>query len=133
MRTGRAARRPRRRSLSRLAPLAALAALVLDVACSSESSLVGEGACDGYCFKIVGAKCKDSPTREQCLDECIFHQGDCAREWNDWARCTVIDATIACDSVTAQPKVVGCDTFQAAVAGACVHPYEPDAGSFDAR
>ena len=42
--------------------LVSLLALALD--CSSQSSLVGQGACEGYCFKIVGAKCKTSPTRE---------------------------------------------------------------------
>ena len=110
-----------------------LVGLVLAVACSSESSLVGEGACDGYCFKIVGAKCKDSPTRDGCLDECLYYQGECPREWNDFARCTVIDSTIACDSVTAQPKVVGCDTFDQAVQRQCKQRYVPDAGSFDAR
>lgn len=112
---------------SRLLRLALLSLL----SCSSQSTLVGQGACEGYCFKIVGAKCKSGPTRERCLDECLFYQGDCAREWNDYVRCSAIDATIACDSGTAQPKVVGCDKFQRASTNVC-HRYTPEAGSFDA-
>jgi len=110
----------------------ALAGLAFHLACapscSSESSLVGQGACEGYCFKIVGAKCKSSPTREACIDECLFHQADCTREWNDWLRCSSIDATIACDSATTEPKVVGCDKFQTAVTRTCKAVYVPDAG-----
>ncbi|MEO7091868.1 MAG: hypothetical protein ABI175_01375 [Polyangiales bacterium] len=101
-----------------------LLVLVALVACSSESTLVGAGACDAYCFKLVGAKCKASPTREACLDECTYYQGQCAREWNDFLRCATIDATIACDSGTSKPKVIGCDKFQAAGAKVC--------GSYDA-
>jgi hypothetical protein len=98
--------------------------LVAAVACSSESTLVGQGACDAYCFKLVGAKCKASPTRDDCLLECGFYQQACTREFNEFLRCATIDATIACDSGTSKPKVIGCDRFQAANSKVC--------GTFDA-
>jgi hypothetical protein len=101
-----------------------LLALSSALACSAESTLVGQGACDGYCFKIVGAKCKASPTRDECLAECGYYQTQCAREWNDFVRCATIDATIACDSGNSKPKVVGCDKFQLAASKVC--------GSYDA-
>jgi hypothetical protein len=100
-------------------------------ACSSNSTPIGAGACDAYCQKIVGAKCKNPPSRELCLDECQFHVSDCHDPQVAFLRCATIDANIACDSGNGQPRVQGCDTYSHALQNdPTCHVYVPDAALF---
>ncbi|GAC1351478.1 MAG: hypothetical protein NVS3B20_02540 [Polyangiales bacterium] len=89
------------------------------MACSSSSSLVGNGACDGFCTKWVGAHCTKGPTAADCLTKCLTDQGRCREEENALLHCATVDGTIACETGSFSPKVLGCDKFVNAIA-ACL-------------
>lgn len=76
--------------------------------CSSESRLTGGGACESFCGKWVGARCRNSPTKESCLTECYEEQGRCRIEANAFLKCATIEAQIACETGSGQPRVLGC-------------------------
>jgi hypothetical protein len=97
-----------RRVLVPLALTAVLAAHVVTGGCSSESSLTGGGGCEAYCTKWIGARCRNSPTKEACLDQCHDEQSRCRTEANALLKCATIEAQIACETGSGQPRVVGC-------------------------
>lgn len=76
--------------------------------CSSSSRLVGEGGCDAFCSKLVGARCRNGPKREDCLEACLDQQTRCRPEANAYLRCATIEANIACESGSGAPRVIGC-------------------------
>lgn len=90
----------------------AIAALLLGHAatggCSSESRLTGGGACESFCSKWVGARCRNSPTKEACLAKCGDEQARCRTEANAFLKCATIEAQIACETGSGQPRVLGC-------------------------
>ncbi len=86
--------------------------------CSSESTLVGDGACDAYCTKIVGAKCRGSLDKDACKKSCLSDQSYCATEENDFLRCANQNGTVNCNG-GAVPSITGCDHYLPARDTAC--------------
>ncbi len=76
--------------------------------CSASSSITGGGGCESYCNKLVGARCRNGPTREKCLEECHDQQGRCEPETNALLKCATIESTVACETGSGQPRVLGC-------------------------
>ncbi len=104
-------RRPRARALSPVGvPLlaAALIAWAATGGCSASSRLVGEGGCDAFCAKVVGSRCRNGPSREDCLEACLDQQARCRPEANAFLRCATIEANIACETGSGVPRVLGC-------------------------
>lgn len=94
-----------------LAPFGvALVALfhVLSGGCSSSSSLAGGGGCDAFCTKWIGAHCRNGPTMEACLATCHDEQDRCTPEANAVLKCATIEAQIACETSSGEPRIVGC-------------------------
>jgi hypothetical protein len=100
-------------------------------ACSSESGLVGNGACDGFCNKVVGANCKTTVSSDECVQKCLFYENDptasrdptdpqaCSDANSKMIRCATIDGNVGCDGGSGRAHVVGCDPAVAARSGAC--------------
>ena len=109
-----------------------LCAACVGAGCSSSSTLVGAGACEAYCLKWIGAKCKGAPTHDGCLDECTFYQTQCQTAQDDYLRCATNEGTVSCDGDTGQPHSVGCNKWIHARDRACTTTFVPDAGSDDA-
>jgi hypothetical protein len=76
--------------------------------CSASSSITGGGGCESFCNKIVGARCRNGPTRESCLEQCFDRQRKCEPETNALLKCATIESTIACETGSGQPRVLGC-------------------------
>ncbi|MBX7197060.1 MAG: hypothetical protein K1X94_33735 [Sandaracinaceae bacterium] len=76
--------------------------------CSSSSTLADGGGCANFCNKWVGARCRNGPTLESCLDQCRDEQARCLPEANAKMKCATVEAQIACETGTGQPRVVGC-------------------------
>lgn len=94
-----------------LVPLLVAALGVANVAtggCSASSSITGGGGCESYCNKIVAARCRNGPTREKCLEECVDQQQRCEPETSSLLKCATIESTIACETGSGQPRVLGC-------------------------
>ena len=114
--------------------------VTLGVACSSESGLVGNGACDAFCVKVDGASCKTKTSHDECIAKCLFYQDDptasrsrsdpqaCSVAESKVLRCATIDGNVGCDGGTGLPHVVGCDPAVAERAGACL-PWIAEAGT----
>lgn len=81
---------------------------VLSGGCSASSSLAGSGGCDGFCTKWVGAHCRNGPTMDDCMKQCVDEQTRCRPETNAVLKCATIEAQIACETSTGQPRIVGC-------------------------
>jgi hypothetical protein len=115
---------PRR---SFLAPVTlGLGVVALFLGCSSSSSLEGIGACEGFCNKWYGSHCKNGPkTHEECLggdgivNGCLDDQARCAVEENSLIRCATVDGSIACETGSGKPKILGCQKQQSAL-NACL-------------
>ena len=100
-------------------------------ACSSESHLVGDGACDAFCEKVLGANCKVAASHDDCIAKCVFYQNDptasrdptdpqaCSDANSKMLRCATIDGNVGCDGGTGRAHVVGCDPIVAQRSGAC--------------
>ncbi|GAC1530993.1 MAG: hypothetical protein NVS3B10_26760 [Polyangiales bacterium] len=132
--------------MPRLRALAACFVLVGGVAaaasgpgCSSESHVVGNGACDAFCNKVTGAQCRMPAERARCLDECLWYQQDCAGQpscvksgcsvhQNDFLRCVTLDGNVLCDAASGCPRPVGCDYLRSQRDTHCIE-YASDAGS----
>ncbi|MBI2391965.1 MAG: hypothetical protein HYV09_20405 [Deltaproteobacteria bacterium] len=97
-----------RRVLAPLLVAALAAAHALTGGCSSSSSLVGAGACDAFCGKWVGARCRKGPSMTDCLKQCLDEQARCRPEANALMKCATIEAQIACETNSGEPRVVGC-------------------------
>jgi len=97
-----------RRLLAPLVLTVALLGHVFTGGCSSESSLTGGGGCESFCTKWVGARCRNGPTKEACLDQCREQQTRCLPEANAFLKCATVEAQIACETGSGQPRVVGC-------------------------
>jgi hypothetical protein len=97
-----------RRMLAPLAIATVLLGHVFTGGCSSESSLSGGGGCEAFCSKWIGARCRNSPTKEACLEKCHDEQTRCRIETNALLKCATIEAQIACETGSGQPRVVGC-------------------------
>ena len=106
--------------------------------CSSESHVVGNGACDAFCNKLTGAQCKVAVERARCLDECLWYQQDCdgwrgcvenecSAHQDDFLRCVTVDGNVLCDVSSGKPTPVGCDYFLQQRRTYCVQ-YVPEAG-----
>ena len=131
--------------MPRLRALAACFALVGGVVaaaagpgCSSESHVVGNGACDAFCNKVTGAQCQVPADRASCVDECLWYQQDCAgrqscvdsgcsAHQNDFLRCVTLDGNVLCDAATRRPRPVGCDYLAHQRDTHCAF-YVPEAG-----
>ena len=114
--------------LASILAVAAATAATSTPGCSSSSYLVDAGACEPYCLKWLGAKCKGAPTHDECLDECLFYQGQCPSAQNDFLRCATSEGTISCDGDTGLPHSVGCNKWLEARKGACTQTFTPDGG-----
>jgi hypothetical protein len=102
-------------------------------ACSSESGLVGNGACDGFCAKVLSANCRIPALGDQCIAKCVFYQNDptasrdptdpqaCSVANSKMLRCATIDGNVGCDGGSGHAHVVGCDPIVADRSGACVY------------
>jgi hypothetical protein len=100
-------------------------------ACSSQSGLVGNGACDGFCAKVVGANCRVQASSDECIAKCVFYQTDptaskdatdpnaCSTANSKMLRCATIDGNVGCVGGSGRAHIVGCDPIVAARAGAC--------------
>jgi len=84
--------------------------------CSSSSSIVGPGSCEAFCNKWYGSHCKNGPkSREECLggdgvvNGCLDDRDRCPNEQNALIRCATVDGTIACETGTGKPKILGCE------------------------
>jgi len=111
-------------------------------ACSSESGLVGNGACDGYCAKVAGATCTHKASNDQCIAKCVFYQNDanasadptdptaCSVANSKMIRCATIDGNVGCDGGSGYPQVVDCQPDVDARAAAC-RPWIVDDGGLD--
>lgn len=97
-----------RRVLAPLLVAALAAAHALTGGCSSSAELVGAGACDAFCAKWVGARCRKGPTPSECLAQCLAEQTRCRPEANALMKCATIEAQIACEANTGEPRIVGC-------------------------
>jgi len=94
-----------------LAPLGITVVMLghaLPSGCSSESTLTGGGGCEAFCTKWVGARCRNGPDKEACLTDCHEQQTRCRPEANALLKCATIEAQIACETGSGQPRVVGC-------------------------
>lgn len=76
--------------------------------CSSSSTITGGGGCESFCTKWVGARCRNGPTMEACLANCAEQQSRCSLESNALLKCATIEASIACETGSGQPRIVGC-------------------------
>ncbi len=76
--------------------------------CSSDSRLTGGGGCESFCSKWVGAHCAHGPTKDGCLEKCRDQQSRCAVEANAFLKCATLEAQIACETGSGQPRVLGC-------------------------
>jgi hypothetical protein len=83
--------------------------------CSSSSSTIGGGGCESFCTKWVGARCRNGPTKEKCLTECAERESRCQLENDAFLKCATIEATIACETGSGQPRVVGCAPRESAL------------------
>lgn len=113
--------------------------VLLVVACSSESGLVGNGACDAFCAKVDVANCRIKAAHDDCVAECVRNQWDpsasriqddpqaCSEAESKMIRCATIDGNVGCDGSTGSWHVVGCDPAVSAQRDACL-PFTPDAG-----
>ena len=100
-------------------------------ACSSESGLVGNGACDGFCAKVANANCKTPASNDQCIAKCLYYENDptasrdksdplaCSDANSKMIRCATVDGNVGCDGGSGRPHVVGCDPVVAERSGAC--------------
>lgn len=96
----------------RLLPTLAIAivsALQATSGCSSSSALYGGGGCESFCTKWVGAHCRNGPTFDACMTQCQDQQSRCRQETNAVLRCATIEAQIACETGSGQPRMVGCN------------------------
>jgi hypothetical protein len=100
-----------------LLPVGALvftAAQLASGGCSSSSELYGGGGAESFCTKWVGAHCRSGPTKEDCMAEWTGNQERCRDETNALMRCATLEANIACETGSGQPRIVGCAPRQAA-------------------
>lgn len=101
-----------RRLLAPKSVRGALAAVLLGHACtggcSSASSLSGGGGCEAFCSKFIGARCRNTESKERCLLDCRDRQTRCPRQANALMKCATVEAQIACETGSGQPRVVGC-------------------------
>lgn len=104
-----------RRMLLPLLTGALLAGYALGTGCSSSSEITGGGGCESFCNKWVGARCRNGPTKESCLEECRARESRCAPETHALLKCATIEATIACETGSGQPRVVGCGPRETAL------------------
>jgi hypothetical protein len=111
-----------RRILLPLGLLVFAAAQIAGGGCSSSSELYGGGGCESFCTKWIGAHCRSSPTKEDCMAECTSEQDRCRDESNALMRCATLEATIACETGSGEPRIVGCAPKQAAQAH-CLSAY----------
>lgn len=91
--------------------------------CSSSSDLYGGGGCESYCTKWVGAHCRNGPTKDECMNKCQGEQIRCRDATNSLLRCATLEATIACETGSGYPRIVGCAPKQAEQA-ACLFCYQ---------
>ncbi len=117
---------------ARWAPVAlAAAALAWQLAaagCSATSEPVGNGACDGFCTKVVNLRCRQTFERDACVAACVHEQKLCPESESELIRCATNEGAIACDTSTLGPHIVACDPAINA-RDACL--YAPDAGVGD--
>ncbi|MGZ3455304.1 MAG: hypothetical protein ACXVEF_37215 [Polyangiales bacterium] len=103
-----------RRILLPLGLLVFAAAQIAGGGCSSSSELYGGGGCESFCTKWVGAHCRNGPTKDECMAECTSEQDRCRDASNALMRCATLEATIACETGSGEPRIVGCAPRQAA-------------------
>ena len=94
--------------------------------CSSHSEIVGAGACEGFCNKWVGARCKKGPERQPCMEGglnmritesdvvgCLPAEQRCPDQADALLHCATLEGTIACETGSGNPKILGCDREKA--------------------
>jgi hypothetical protein len=124
-------------SLGALGALAAFAAFVMAgpfaaAGCSATSEPIGNGACDGFCTKVVNLRCHQTLEREACVASCIYEQTVCPETMSEVIRCATNEGAIACDTSTLAPHVVNCDAARAARDACIQRPIPADAGLAEA-
>lgn len=112
---------PRRQALSiaALLSLGALAAAAMTwpfaaAGCSATSEPIGNGACDGFCTKVVNLRCRQTLARETCVASCLYEQALCPETESEVIRCSTNEGAIACDTSTLAPHIVNCDAARVA-------------------
>jgi hypothetical protein len=76
--------------------------------CSSSSELYGGGGCESFCTKWIGAHCRKGVSKEDCMTDCQGEQFACPDAKNALMRCATLEATIACETGSGEPRIVGC-------------------------
>jgi hypothetical protein len=112
---------PRLATLATLATLAALAALAViaptgplaATGCSATSEPIGNGACDGFCNRVVNLRCQQTLARDACVASCLYEQALCPETTSEVIRCSANEGALACDGSTLAPHVVNCDPARA--------------------
>lgn len=96
--------------------------------CSATSEPIGNGACDGFCTKVVNLRCRQTLQREACVASCLYEQTRCPETASEVIRCSTNEGAIACDTSTLAPHIVNCDAAQRARDVCMRHLPSDDAG-----
>lgn len=121
-----------------LAALAVIAALTViatattgpfaPAGCSATSEPIGNGACDGFCTRVVNLRCRQTLERDACVASCLYEQALCPETMSELLRCSANEGVVACDSTTLAPHVVNCDPARTA-RDACLRRTPPEDAS----
>ncbi len=110
-------RRGHVRTSSAVALVGALAAL--GASCSTSYAPWGDGGCDTFCNRQVGARCRAPIDRDKCLVECVNNRALCPAHQRGLLRCANLEGNIVCDGDTGATKIANCGPAQEEVS-ACV-------------
>ena len=102
------------RTSSALGLVAALAGL--GIACSQSYAPWGDGGCDTFCNRQVGARCRAPVDREKCVTECVNKRDLCPAHQRGLLRCANLEGNIVCDGDTGATKIANCGPAQDEVA-----------------
>lgn len=88
--------------------LLALGAALSSASCGEAYGGWGDGGCDTFCNRWVGAHCRNPVSRDECLTKCVTERGLCPVQTQSLLRCANLEGAINCDADTGGTKIANC-------------------------
>lgn len=85
------------------------------VSCGQSYGPWGEGGCDTFCNRWVGAHCRNPVSRDECMTKCITTRDLCPAHQTALVRCANLEGNIICDSDSGATKIANCTNQQTQV------------------
>lgn len=88
--------------------LLALGAALSSASCGEAYGGWGDGGCDTFCNRWVGAHCRTPVSRDECLQKCVTQRAQCPAQQQSLLRCANLEGAINCDADTGATKIANC-------------------------